>query len=175
MKSRLGVLVAALMLTVMLAVPVTASANITLSAKEKAIVAAINKVRVKHDLAKLTVRPSLVRAARAHSLEMGAQQYFAHESANGETFGRRLVRFGYKREGYSYWKAGENIAWAADGLYSCPEIIVDNWMHSSGHRAVILTKAFRNIGIGVKACDGGFGDCGGKAWFFTLDLGRRTL
>ncbi len=174
MRKHLKVFVAVLALAVMLSVPATASASITLTAKEKAVVAAVNKIRASRGLAKLTVKASLVRAARGHATEMGAEQYFSHDSADGEVFSSRIIRFGYDREGYSFWKVGENIAWAADGLYSCPEVIVDNWMHSPAHKAVILTKVFRHIGVGVKSCDG-FGGCAGTAWFYTLDLGRRTL
>jgi uncharacterized protein YkwD len=161
-------------LAVTLSVPATASASITLTAKEKAVLAAINKIRVNKGLAKVSVKASLIRAARAHSKEMGTNQYFAHESANGETFGTRLIRFGYAQDGFTFWKAGENIAWASNGLFSCPEVVVDNWMHSPMHKAVILTSCFRNIGIGVKACDIGFNGIGGRVWFYTLDLGRRT-
>ena len=38
---------------------------------------------------------------------------------------------------------------------------------------MILTKSFRNIGIGVKKCADGFGGCTDPVSFFTLDLGRR--
>ncbi len=152
--------------------PATASAQLTLTAKEKKVVALINQIRAERGLAKLSVKPCLVRAARNHSKEMGALQYFAHESADGEAFGARLIRFGYERTGFRFWKVGENIAYGS-GLYSTPEVVVDNWMHSQAHRAVILTKCFRNIGIGVKRCDDGFDGCSDPVFFFTLDLGRR--
>ena len=46
-------------------------------------------------------------------------------------------------------------------------------MASSTHRAVILTKDFRDMGVGAVSCDG-YGTVDGKVWFFTLDLGRRV-
>ena len=58
-------------------------------------------------------------------------------------------------------------------MFSTPELVVDNWMHSDGHRAVIMTRSFRNIGIGVKKCADGFGGSADPVFFFTLDLGRR--
>lgn len=78
---------------------------------------------------------------------------------------QRIVRHGYTREGYRVWKAGENIALGA-GLSSSPVLIVDKWMKSSMHRAVILTKSFRDLGVGAVS--------DGTVWFFTLDLGRRV-
>jgi uncharacterized protein YkwD len=172
MKTKVALFLTVAILATLVILPATASASITLTPKEKRIVTLINKIRTNRDLPKLVVKPSLVRAARNHSAEMGAEQYFDHDSANGDSFARRLIRNGYKRSGYSFWKVGENIAWGS-GLYSTPEVIVDNWMHSKLHRAVILTKCFRNIGIGVKVCDAGYGDCADPVTFFTLDLGRR--
>jgi len=172
MKKKFAMMLAAAILAVLVVLPATASASITLTTKEKKVVSLINQIRVDAGLAKLGVKPSLVRAARNHSAEMGAKQYFGHDSYNGESFSKRLVRHGYVREGYRIWKAGENVAWGG-GIFSTPELVVDNWMHSDAHRAVILTKSFRNIGIGVKKCADGFGSCADPVFFFTLDLGRR--
>jgi len=172
MKTKVALFLTVAVLATLVILPATASASITLTPKEKRVVALINKIRANRDLPKLWVKPCLVRAARTHSAEMGEEQYFDHDSANGESFARRLIRNGYKRSGFSFWKVGENIAWGS-GLYSTPEVIVDNWMHSKAHKAVILTKCFRNIGIGVTVCDEGYGDCSDPVTFFTLDLGRR--
>lgn len=173
MKTKLALFLTVAVLATLVILPATASASITLTPKEKKVVALINKIRTNRGLHKLYVKPCLVRAARAHSTEMGAEQYFDHDSYNGDSFARRLIRNGYKRSGYSFWKAGEDIAWGS-GLYSTPEVIVDNWMHSKAHRAVILTKCFRNIGVGVTVCDEGYGECADPVTFFTLDLGRRV-
>ncbi|HQG02837.1 MAG TPA: CAP domain-containing protein [Thermoleophilia bacterium] len=172
MKSKLALFLAVAILTTLVALPATASAAITLTPTEKKIVSLVNKARTERGLHKLYVKPCLVRAARAHSAEMGGEQYFDHDSFSGDSFARRLIKFGYKRAGYSFWKVGEDIAWGS-GLYSAPEVIFDGWMHSKPHRAVILTKRFRNIGVGVKVCDEGYGGCTDPVTFFTLDLGRR--
>jgi uncharacterized protein YkwD len=172
MKKRFALFVTAAVLAALVILPATASGTITLTPKEKRVVALINKIRVNRGMAKLAVKPCLVRAARSHSSEMGALQYFDHDSYSGESFSRRLIRHGYERVGYDFWKVGEDIAWGS-GLFGTPEVIVDSWMHSDSHRAVILTKAFRNIGIGVKPCADGYGGCSDAVVFFTLDLGRR--
>lgn len=131
----------------------------------------INEERDKHDLVELKVNAKLVTAARAHSAEMGEYQYMGHDSHDGESFSDRLIRFGYKRDGYKLWKAGEALAWGK-GLYSSPVFIVAAWMDCAEHRAVILKGSFRDIGVGVVACDH-YGDVEGPVWFFTFDAGRR--
>jgi uncharacterized protein YkwD len=114
----------------------------------------------------------LVSAARGHSPEMGQVKYFSHYSASGESWSRRVIRYGYKRSGYRYWWAGENIYWGAF-LSSSPSECVRAWMNSKAHRTVILTRRFRDIGVGaVKTCSG-YRGVGGTVWFFTMDVGRR--
>ena len=119
---------------------------------------------------------------------MGTRKYFRHntKAPGDETWSSRIVRYGYTREGCSYWKAGENIFYGA-GLYSDPCVVmygddlkaggkdqsVSGWMDSAAHRAVILTRSFRDLGVGAVKTDDGYGDIDGTVWFFTLDLGRR--
>lgn len=50
---------------------------------------------------------------------------------------------------------GENIA----AGYDSPEKVVDGWMHSPGHRANILSRHFREIGVGYyHSASGPYGD-----------------
>ena len=174
MKTRCGIvmLLVALAAVMFASLPAAAPASVSLNTYEQQLVKYINQERAKRHLVKLRVNAKLVDAARSHSAEMGEQQYFDHDSPSGESWSRRIVRHGYTREGYRTWKTGENIAWGC-GLYSSPVAIVDSWMESSMHRAVILTKDFRDLGVGAVSCNG-FGSVDGMVWFFTLDLGRRA-
>jgi len=174
MKTRCGIVILLVALATLLfaTMPAAAPASISLNSYEQQLVKAINKERTARHLAKLRVNAKLVDAARSHSADMGEKQYFDHNSPSGETWSRRIVRHGYTREGYRTWKAGENIAWGA-GLCSSPVAIVDSWMGSSMHRAVILARDFRDLGVGAVSCDG-YGSVDGLVWFFTLDLGRRV-
>ena len=44
--------------------------------------------------------------------------------------------------------AGEALAWA-QGRLATPHAIVRAWMHSPPHRAVLLGRGYRDVGIGV--------------------------
>ncbi|MCX6364643.1 MAG: CAP domain-containing protein [Actinobacteria bacterium] len=174
MKSRCGIVIMLVALAALLfaSVPAAAPASVSLNTYEQQLLKRINHERTERHLAKLRVNAKLVDSARAHSADMGELQYFDHNSPSGETWSERIVNHGYTREGYKTWKAGENIAWGC-GLYSSPVAIVDLWMKSSMHRAVILTKEFRDLGVGAVSCDG-YGSVDSMVWFFTLDLGRRA-
>lgn len=47
------------------------------------------------------------------------------------------------------WQAGENIAWAT-GQLGTPRQIFKAWMNSPGHRAAILSRQYREIGVGFR-------------------------
>jgi uncharacterized protein YkwD len=50
-------------------------------------------------------------------------------------------------DGISYRTAGENIACGTSG-YLTPQMVVEGWMKSDGHRANILKADFTNLGVG---------------------------
>lgn len=153
-----------------LAVAPASAHAITMTKPEKQMLALVNHVRATHGLAKLKVVASLERASRSHSRQMVRRDYFSHSSVNGESFASRVIRFGYTTSGCTRWTVGENIAygWKTSGT---PKAIFKAWMHSPAHRAVILTKRFRNAGVGRAA--GTFKGIPGIV-FFTLDCGLRT-
>jgi len=174
MKSPKGILIvlAVVVCSLFLAAPALASTQ--LNRYEKQLFSLINKERTKRGLRELRLNARLVNSSRGHSTDMGQSNYFGHDSQNpqGESWSSRIVRYGYSRQGYSYWKAGEDIYWGAQ-LYSSPVACVDSWMHSPAHRAVILTKTFRDIGVGAYKTASGYQGVDGAAWVFTMDVGRR--
>jgi len=171
-KTPKGIIIVLIAIVCSLFLAAPALASTSLNHYEKQLYRLVNKQRVKHGLAVLRLNQKLIGSTRAHSADMGEQKYFSHDSPDGETWSSRIVRFGYKRDGCRYWKAGENIYWGA-GLYSDPVAVIDAWMKSKAHRAVILTRTFRDVGVGAVKTDDGYGNIDGTVWFFTLDLGRR--
>ncbi|WP_370614744.1 CAP domain-containing protein [Mumia sp. Pv 4-285] len=61
------------------------------------------------------------------------------------------------------WKVGENIAYG----YQWPRWVVRAWMNSPGHRANILERRYRRIGVGVRA------DSNGTVWVSQVFAYRR--
>lgn len=164
-KTLIVVLIAGLLLLV--AAP--AASAITLTKPEKQLLTLINKARARRSLPALKVNAKLQRAARAHSSQMIAKDYFSHDSASGEAFSKRLIRFGYTQTNCTSWRAGENIAYGV-GLVGTPQAIMKAWMHSKPHKLVILDKSLKECGLG--RAEGEFKTLEGTC-MFTLDCGRR--
>ena len=104
----------------------------------------VNKERAKEGLPALKADPELSRVARAHSRDMFARGYFAHENPDGKSPFDRM-----RAAHVTFRNAGENLA-----LAQTLEIAHVNLMNSPGHRANIMNPAFGRLGIGV--LDGGF-------------------
>lgn len=128
-----------------------------------------NKTRISYKLPVFCVHPALQNAARAHSAEMINRDYFSHNSYNGETFSNRLKRYGYTPLPGRFWTVGENIAYNSQTWTASADKVHSQWMNSPGHRANILNKNFRQIGIG--AVYGNYKGYNVTMW--TADFGMR--
>ena len=107
-----------------------------------------NQERARHGLPLLRENPRLRRAAGRHSEHMVDARFFDHTSPGGATMLDRIRRTGYT-SGARAWSLGENIAWGSGRLATAAQIH-RSWMNSAGHRANILRRAFREIGIGIE-------------------------
>ncbi|MGZ4352344.1 MAG: CAP domain-containing protein [Gaiellaceae bacterium] len=121
------------------AVQMTASASLA-----AAVLVQVNEVRRQHGLAPLKLSAKLSAAAAQHSRQMGQDGYFAHESADGAAFWKRVGRY-YPSRGFGYWSVGENLLWASPDVDGPGAL--DLWMHSPEHRANLLTARWREIGL----------------------------
>jgi uncharacterized protein YkwD len=107
----------------------------------------LNRERRARGMRKLRTNKRLGRAARGHASDMAQRDYFAHDSLSGQSFTDRIRHTGYLSHARS-WTVGENLAWGT-GHKGSPREIVVAWMNSPEHRANILQRRFREIGIGV--------------------------
>ena len=140
-----------------------------LAKNERSLLSLINKARARRGLATLRVQHDLVKAARLHCRQMLVHDFFSHFSPDGRSYGARIVRCGYGRSGYTVWRVGEVLAWG-EGIYGVPQLVLRRWMGSPVHRAVILGRSWREVGVGV--AKGEF--CGMSGVFlYTVDFGRR--
>lgn len=143
----------------------------SLQTLNRKVLASVNRFRHSHGRAALHESAALDRAARRHSLEMGRDGYFSHDSAGGTQFWQRIRRF-YPAHGYSYWAAGENLVWASPVLSAGGAMRL--WISSPPHLANLLSRQWRQIGIaavGVVRAPGVYG--GRRVTIITTDFGVR--
>jgi uncharacterized protein YkwD len=130
----------------------------------------VNAERGQRHLRPLKLNRRLSRAATGHAGDMVRRDYFSHDSLSGASFVDRIRRTGYLG-GPRAWIVGENLAWGS-GDRSSPAAIVRAWMNSPGHRANILQRRFREIGIGLAL--GAPENPEGPAATYATDFGARS-
>lgn len=106
----------------------------------------VNQERAKAGLAPLEVKVNLQTAAQVRAKEI--EKSFSHTRPNGSSFSTVLAE-----NGVDYRGSGENIAWGQRS----PEEVMNGWMNSEGHRANILNKNFKYIGVGYHVNSNGTG------------------
>jgi uncharacterized protein YkwD len=118
---------------------------------EPAIRAAIlclhNKLRAERGLPLLREDLRLRKAATGHSADMVSRGYFEHTTPAGVTMVSRIMAARYASRNVG-WSLGENLAWGTGSL-ATPRAIMKAWMDSPSHRANVVKRAYREIGIGV--------------------------
>jgi uncharacterized protein YkwD len=101
------------------------------------VVVLVNQERAAYGLSALRISENVTAAAMIRATEI--QTSFSHTRPDGRSFSTALTQ-----KNVSFRGAGENIAYGQ----SSPEVVVDAWMNSEGHRANILNEKFTTIGIG---------------------------
>jgi uncharacterized protein YkwD len=120
----------------------------TLEVVRAAILCLHNQIRAQNNLPLLKDNAKLRKAAIAHSSTMVSQGYFDHTSPDGDTFVDRIIGAGYTKRNDG-WTLGENLAWGTGDLSSA-QGVMNAWMNSAGHKANIIKKAYREVGIGIR-------------------------
>ena len=138
-----------------LAAPAAQASGARVDRGERAVLRAINAARAHHGLRHVRSHRRLARAADAHTRHMLAADFFAHGAFSQRV--RRYVRFR---------SIGETLAWSSR---CSARHLVRMWLNSPGHRAVLLSRTYRRVGIGRR-----LGDFGGRrACVVTADFASR--
>ena len=121
------------------------AATLTTDQARTAVVCLINKKRARNHVKPVHEHPLLDVAAQGHTDAMTSQNFFSHDGDG--TPASRASNAGYMI-GARAWGIGEDLFWGALRL-STPSATVNAWMHSAEHRAVMLSRSYRQVGIGV--------------------------
>ncbi len=145
-------------------------AQLTVKEARGAILCLINQRRAVNGMGMLRSDKRLARAAQGHSSSMDQQNFFSHTSPGGSSPQGRIQSSGYIA-GASSWGVAENIRWGSRG-HGSPKAAVSRWMASPSHRTAILSRRYRQIGVGVAM---GSPTSGGKsnAAIYTTTFGYR--
>ena len=143
------------LLVVTFAAPAAQAASPRIDRGERAVVRAINRSRAAHGLRALRAHRRLARAADVHTRSMLRADYFSHGD-----FSQRVRRY------VSFRRIGETIAMTTR---CSARKVVSMWMNSAPHRAVLLSRGFRRIGVGRRK--GRLGST--RACLVTADFGSR--
>ncbi len=112
---------------------------------EKATLCLLNQQRRANGLKPFRRNKKLRRAARLHNGYMLREHFLAHQGPGEPPLGARFHKVRYRGGG------GENIGVGSGLPYATPRSMVVAWMNSPVHRANILERSFRTIGISVVA------------------------
>ena len=126
--SRLPVsLLTGLLIAVVVAVPAAAS-------PQQAAISQLNGIRQANGLPQLRASDSLHRSSTRYARRMIQADYFGHASqiAASSAFGR----IGETLELHSGWRPDPGQA-------------ITSWMSSAGHRAVLMSRSYRWVGMGI--------------------------
>ncbi|HEX2129883.1 MAG TPA: CAP domain-containing protein [Solirubrobacterales bacterium] len=145
--------------------------NLETGQARKAVLCLLNKKRRAHGLPALNRSSRLEEAAQRHSDRMDGTGCFSHECPGEPTLESRLEGVNYIIGGLLRWAFGENIAWG-ESHQGSPKAIVGAWMNSSGHRANILNRSYRHVGVGFTR--GTPSSAEGNGGIYTTDFGFRA-
>jgi uncharacterized protein YkwD len=107
-----------------------------------AILTLTNDLRAQYSLPPLAANSALAAAAQAYAETMATNDWFAHEGPDGSTLASRTTAAGYTGSSY----LAENLY---RGFYTeAPTSIIQAWIASPAHLAIILSEQATEIGVG---------------------------
>jgi uncharacterized protein YkwD len=149
--TRIGSRIAALLVAGLLfsatgAVTSPASAaDVSVQSAESEMVRLINADRARHGLRALRLDLRLTAIAGSRSADMASRDYFSHTQPDGRNVFDLIVSAGIR-----WYSAGEIIAWNNwPSLFDSAGAANTAWLNSPGHRAIILSREYNYVGIGL--------------------------
>ena len=116
---------------------------------DSATLCLMNEIRAAHRLLPLRFNASLGRIASGQASDMVRGHYFGDQSISGQSPLARILASRYvAHQAKLHLHAAQNIGWGT-GHTATPAGIIQAWMESPPHRAIILTAAYRDAGVGV--------------------------
>lgn len=103
------------------------------------LLSATNQQRNANGVASLNLNSKLNSAAQTKANDMVTRNYWSHNTPEGNPPWVFI-----SNAGYSYTKAGENLAY---GFATSDDTII-GWMNSPAHKANLLDSAFKDVGFG---------------------------
>jgi uncharacterized protein YkwD len=127
----------------------------------------VNSTRAHYGLQPLRRSARLDRSALMKAEEIRACRSFSHTPC-GNSFVRTFQQSGYFRGNA---RIGENLYWGSGSL-GTPDEAIAAWLNSPPHRANLLARGWRDVGVGMVHAPSLFGNS--NVWIFVLQFGRRT-
>lgn len=121
------------------------ASSLTVDQARGAVTCLVNRKRAHNHVRPVHPSAPLATAAQVHTDAMTVENFFSHEGDGNPA--SRAANAGYTA-GARAWGVGEDLFWGAQER-STPRATVNAWMHSPEHRGVLLSKSFRQVGIGV--------------------------
>ncbi len=142
--------------------PDTDDACVWTTTFEEEVVCRINQERRSRGISPLKTSPILTAVAEGHSAYMRDHDCFDHQCPGELDPGQRACAAGYA----PYCWGGCWIYEAIGVGYPTPEAVVDAWMSSPSHAAILLDSTLREIGVGHVS---------GGSWgnYWTADFGSQ--
>jgi uncharacterized protein YkwD len=155
MMKKLLVIFPALLLVIGL---VSLAEAYTLSPEEIEVIDLINAERQSQGIALLSHNATLSAAAQSHSVDMAINNFFSHDSYDGTSFSDRIEEADYY---------GSPIGEVIGAGFHDAQSVVDAWMNSPDHQAILLDSSFDRIGVGYY-----YGPGSSYLYYWTADFGN---
>lgn len=156
--ARLAIAIFASAVLVLLTIASPAGEKRALAAEEQTLMALINDYRAANGLGPVGYSATLTNAAVWMAQDMAANNYFSHTDSLGRDPFQRMTDFGYPS---NVWR-GENLA----GGPADPGTVLNLWISSPGHNAVLLNANYVAVGIGRA-----YGAGTTYGWYWAADFG----